>query len=65
MGIVTCSIMRGYEVLRRMTSCGKTLLFYISYYHTRFFKRRLSHSQRFWHLSDRPLGLACKFSVIY
>ena len=37
-GIVKCSIMCGYEVLRHITSCGKILFFYIiNYYRTKFF----------------------------
>ena len=47
LGIVKCSNMCGYEVLRHITSCGEILLFYINYYHTGVFRRRLSHSQRF------------------
>ena len=35
-GIVKCSIMCGYEVLRHIASCGKILLFYINYYRTGF-----------------------------
>ena len=35
-GIVKCSIMCGYEVLRHIASCGKILLFYINYHLTGF-----------------------------
>ena len=54
-GIVKLSIMCGYEVLRRITSCGKILLFYVNYYHTGF----LDVACRILKGSDilaRPLG---------
>ena len=54
-GIVKCSNMCGYEVLRHIASCGKILLFYINYYRTGFLDVDC-HILKGFDILARPLG---------